>query len=388
MTRDQCLSREAWCTGLPGRLLWEVRLFGRMSSKHTRVSKEWKSRDTDNSVVDVKSVKDAMPFGYTNVDITARDVYECAKRFPELKKVKSCVIPDGVKDVHTKIQLLCLFGTIPVKIGKDTYNIPVSIYMKTNHPQSSPYCLVMPTNDMAIQPSCHVDSHGLLHLSYLSEWKPNTSNLTDLVQELITTFERQCPLYSLSAALKIHLEIFDRLLSVKRITFTTVRSHTVYGIKVLAQEAIQETAGVPPDQQSLIYSGMVLENNSKMSDYYVQNEITLQLVINDVIPSNLCPLIPVMTGQADRLKQQLLTELQDQAIRQGDVTGMPQDSVAALQQRLSDVEEQSVKLQQQLDAEKQNSKMLQAKCQHLEDTVITDLMKRLEILERTAKSIS
>lgn len=362
-----------------------------MSSKHfpkrTGVSKEWKSRDTDNSVVDVKSIKDAMPFGYTNIDVTARDVYECAKRFPELK-VKSCVVSDGVKDIRTKIQLLCLFGTVPVKIGKDTYNIPISIYMKSNHPHSSPYCLVMPTNDMAIQPSCYVDSHGLLHLSYLSEWKLNTSNLTDLIHELITTFEQQCPLYSLSAALKVHLEIFDRELSVKRITFTTVRSHTVYGIKVLAQETIQDTAGVPPDQQSLIYRGVVLENNSKMSDYYVQNEITLQLVINDVVPSNLCPLIPVMAGQAGRLKQQLLMELQDQAVRQGDVTGTPQDSVAALQQRLADVEEQSVRLQQQLDAEKQNSKMLQAKCQHLEDTVIADLMKRLEVLERTTKSIS
>ena len=360
-----------------------------MSSKRTRVSKESKSRDTDSNAVDVRSVKDVMPFGYTNIDITARDVYECARRFPELK-VKSCTMPDNVKDRCTKIQLLCLFGTVPVKIGDDTYNIPISIYMNNNHPHSSPYCLVTPTNDMAIQPSQHVDSHGLLHLSYLSEWKPNASNLTGLVQELITTFERQCPLYSLSAALKVHLEIFDRELSVKRITFMTVRSHTVYGLKVMAQEVIQDNTGVPPDKQSLIYRGVLLENNSKMSDYNVQNEITLQLVINDVISPILCPLIPVMADQADRLKQQLVTELQDQAASQGDNTGVPQDSVnvAALQQRLADVEEQSLILQQQLDTEKQTSKMLQAKCQHLEDTVIADLMKRLEVLEKGKNIIS
>ena len=62
-----------------------------MSNK--RVSKESRSRDTANDFTDVKTVKDAMPFGYTNIDVTARDVYECAKKFSELK-VKSSVAPN------------------------------------------------------------------------------------------------------------------------------------------------------------------------------------------------------------------------------------------------------------------------------------------------------
>lgn len=328
-----------------------------------------------------------MPFGYTNIDITARDVYECAKRFPELK-MKSCVAPDCLKDMRTKIQLLCLFGTIPVKIGRDTYNIPISVYVKNNHPHSPPYCLVTPTNDMAIQPSRYVDSQGLLYLPYLSEWNHSKSNLRDLIEELVTTFERQCPLYALSAALKIHLEIFNRELSVKRITFMTVRSNTVEGIKLMVQDEIQEKAGI--FQQTLIYKGLVLDNNRKMADYNVQNEVTLQLVLHDVISSDLCPLIPVIASQAGRLKQQLLTELQHQAAvtKEGESIETSQDSVLALQRRLADVEEQTVILQQQLDAERQTTEMLQAKCQHLEDTVIANLTQRLEMLERATKTIN
>ena len=344
-----------------------------------RSGKQSRSRDT-GIVEDVKTVKDIMPFGYTCIDITAKDVYECAKKFPELR-VKSAVAPECLKDIRTKIQLLCLSGTVSVKIEKSTYNIPISIYMKNDHPYYPPYCLVSPTNDMAIQPSRFVDPQGLLHLPYLHEWKPNKSTLIDLVQELIAAFQKQCPVYSLSTALKVHMEVFDRDLSVRNITFMTMRSMTVQDVKATAWDKIQDKAGTPSKYQTLIYRGTVLENNIKMSDYYFQNEVTLQLVINDLIPSDLCPLVPLIARQEGRLKQQLLAELQVQATigqhvdasntPQGselqdeaavgghsDTAKAPQDSVAeeqqyvALQKRLADVEKQSVILQEQLDTER------------------------------------
>ena len=368
-----------------------------------RSGKQSRSRDDKGIVEDVKTVKDMMPFGYTNVDTTAKDVYECAKKFPELR-VKRTVAPDSLKDIRTKIQLLCLFGTVPVRIENSTYNIPISIYMKTVHPYFPPYCLVSPTNDMAIQPSRFVDPQGILDLPYLHEWKPNKSNLTDLIQELITAFQKQCPLYSLSAALKVHVEIFSSDLSVKNITFMTVRSNTVQGIKDKAQDEIQDKAGIPPEYQTLIYSGMVLENDNKMSDYNLQNEVTLQLVINEAIPPALCPLIPLIARQEGRLKQKLLAELQntqhidinktpqdleqqDEVGGHSDVAKVPQDPVAGeqqyivLQKRLADVEKQSMILQQQLDAERQTSEMLKAKCHYLENSVIANLTERLEAIE-------
>ena len=375
------------------------------------VSKQSRSRDT-GAVKDVKTVKDIMPFGYTHIDITAKDAYECAKKISELR-VTSTIAPDCLKDIHRKIRLLCLSGTVPVKIENSTYNIPISIYMKNDHPYFPPYCLVSPTNDMAIQPSRFVDPQGLLHLPYLHEWKPSKSNLTDLVQELITAFQTQCPLYSLSAALKVHMEIFDRDLSVKNITFMTVRSNTVQGLKVLILDEVQDKASIPLEYQTLIYRGIVLEDNNKISDYNVQNEVTLQLVISDVIPPDLCPLIPLIAKQEDRLKQQLMAELQVQATigqhidandtlhgselqdeatvgSHSDAAKTSQDSVAGeqyvvLQKRLADVEKQSMTLQQQLDVERQTSEMLKAKCQYLENSVIANLTERLEILENRAR---
>lgn len=355
-----------------------------------RVNKESRSRDANNYALDIKTVKDAMPFGYTNIDVTAKDVCECIRNFSTLE-VKRCVAPDCLKGIHTKIQLLCLSGTVPVKIEKSTYNIPISIYLKTDHPHSPPYCLVAPTNDMAIQPSRYVDCHGVLCLPYLNEWKHNKSNLSDLVQELTAAFEQQCPLYALSAALKVHLEIFDRNLSVKTVTFMTVRSNTAQGIKAMVQDEIQDKAGIPSEQQTLIYKGMVLENNIKMSDYNIPNEVTLQLVINNTIAPSLCPLVPMIALQTTELKQQLLMELQ--AVRKsedanetaGDST-VERQRYVALQKRLADVEEKSVNLQQQLDAEKRSSIMLQARCEYLEDTVIANLTRRLEILEMTIEA--
>lgn len=330
-----------------------------MTSK--RSDKEPRSRDT-GIVEDVKTVKDMMPFGYTNIDITAKDVYECAKKFPELR-VKRAVSPDSLKDIRTRIQLLCLSGTVPVRIESSTYNIPINIYMKNDHPYFPPYCLVSPTNDMTIQPSRFVDPQGLLDLPYLHEWKPNKSNLIDLVQELITAFQKQCPLYSLSTVLKVYMEVVSRDLTVKNITFMTVRSNTVKGIKVMAQDEAQDKAGIPPEYQTLIYRGTVMENDKKMSDYNLQNEVTLQLVINDVISPDLCPLIPLIAKQEGRLKQQLFAELQtgqhvganktpqgseqqDKPVVKGcgDVAKTPQDSVdrdqqyLALQRRLANVE--------------------------------------------------
>ena len=351
------------------------------------ISKRTGRRSRDAGIVeDVKTVKDMMPFGYSNIDITAKDVYECAKAFPELR-VKTCVAPDCLKEVRTKIKLLCLSGTIPVNVENNKYNIPISIYMKHNHPQLPPYCLVAPTNDMTVQPSRFVDSQGLVNLPCLLNWMPNNSSLTDLVTKLVTAFEKQCPLYSLSAVLQVHVQVFDREKSVKNITFMTVRSSTVQDLKIMIQDGIKP-AGFLPERQALIYRGVVLEDSHKMSDYQVQNEVTLQSVINNALPHNLCPLIPVIARREGLLKEELLAELQDQGTTEEhhDVPVTQQDAAGekkqvALQDRLAVVEKQLATLQQQLDSERKTSEMLKAKCQYLEDSVIADLTKRLEALE-------
>ena len=68
------------------------------------------------------------------------------------------------------LYLLCMMFSHIVRVGV-RYNIPVTIWLRPNHPYSGPLVYVSPTGDMGIQQSHFVDSSGLIYLPYLAEWK-------------------------------------------------------------------------------------------------------------------------------------------------------------------------------------------------------------------------